>query len=297
MTSHPTAIIGVASGYGAGNPECRDAPAILKKMGVLDDLESDQHVLRWSETISTDIEYSDRLRAICCICEQLAEHVRQHLQRGEIPLVIGGDHSCAIGTWSGVKKHLGMDARLGLIWIDAHMDSHTFQTSPSQNIHGMPLASLLGHGEECLTRIATDSPKLNPDDVCLIGVRSYESEEAALLEKLGVRIYYMDEVREKGLSAVFSEARSLVCANTAGYGISLDLDAIDPNYAPGVGTPVSGGLFPEELIEAISTTHDDAKLLALEIVEYNPSLDRHFITARTIHDICQALITVRKSKG
>jgi arginase len=174
------------------------------------------------------------------------------------------------------------------------MDSHTANTSPSQNIHGMPLACLLGYGDDRLTKIATDTPKLKPQDVCLIGIRSFESEEQTLLRELGVRVYFMDEVRQKGMVSVFTEACRHVCANTAGYGISLDLDALDPVDAPGVGTPVTGGLIQDEIIEALLLASNDEKLMAMEIVEYNPYLDKHFVTAQIIHNFCQSLILKKR---
>ena len=293
MDGRRTAIIGVANGYGAGNRACQDGPEFLKSFNVLSDIEDTQHLLCWDELIGDNTPYLGRINAIENIATLLAERIAQHLWNGDSPLVIGGDHSCAIGTWSGVKRYLGEEERLGLIWIDAHMDSHTFNTSPSHNIHGMPLACLLGYGESQLTKIATDYPKLLPQDVCLIGIRSYESGEAALLKELGVRIYFMDEVRQRGIITIFAEAHRHVCANTAGYGISLDLDVLDPSDAPGVGTPIPGGLKHEDVIDALLLAHGDEKLLALEIVEYNPYLDKNFVTARAIHDFCQSLILRR----
>ncbi|MDP2826078.1 MAG: arginase [Sulfuritalea sp.] len=291
MSGRSTAVIGVAGGYGAGDPACQDGPEVLRSLRFLADLEESRSSLRWDEAIQlAPPRTGDALDAVENIAGQLAERVGSHLRDGEFPLVIGGDHSCAIGTWSGVKRALGAEARLGLIWIDAHMDSHTFGSSPSRNIHGMPLACLLGHGDQRLTGIAGAGPKLLPQDVCLIGVRSFESAEAALLAQLGVRIYFMDEIGRRGLQEVFAEARGQVRRHTAGYGISIDLDALDPAEEPGVGSPVPGGLLRADLAAALAAAHGDAKLLALEIVEYNPWLDPHFVTARAIHDLCQSLI-------
>jgi arginase len=284
-------LIGVASGYGAGNPACQDGPAVLRAMGFLDDLAAARNGFRWDEPIRFEgAPDTDPVRAVAVIAARLAARVDGHLRAGDFPLVIGGDHSCAIGTWSGVKRTLGTGARLGLLWIDAHMDSHTFRSSPSRNIHGMPLACLLGHGDERLTRVAGEGPKLLPQDVCLIGVRSYERGEADLLAKLGVRIYFMDEVERRGMQAVFAEARERVCAQTAGYGISIDLDALDPAEEPGVGTPVPNGLRRADVVHALTLAHCDARLLALEIAEYNPYLDTHFATADAIRDLCRSLL-------
>jgi len=285
------AVIGVASGYGAGDPACQDGAEVVRALRFLSDLEAVDDGLHWDEPVRAPQPVpADPIDVVQGVAAQLADSVAQHLAQGDFPLVIGGDHSCAVGTWSGVKRALGAQARLGLIWIDAHMDSHTVATSSTQHIHGMPLASLLGHGDARLTGVAGAGPKLLPEDVCLIGVRSFESEEAALLKQLGVRVYFMHEVRRRGLSDVFAEALQRVGEHTTGYGISIDLDALDPAEGPGVGTPVPGGLLRAEITDALVLAHGDEKLLAVEIVEYNPYLDEHFVTARAIHDLCQSLI-------
>jgi arginase len=291
LAGHGTVVVGVANGYGAADPACQDGPEVLRALRFLADLGEAGSRFRWDETIRLAQPMPhDALEAVETIAIRLADRVGQHLRHGDFPLVIGGDHSCAIGTWSGVKRALDADARLGLIWIDAHMDSHTFASSSSKNIHGMPLACLLGYGDQRLTGIAGADPKLLPEDVCLIGVRSFESEEYALLKKLGVRVYFMHEVRRRGLQAVFAEARDRVCRHTAGYGVSIDLDALDPAEEPGVGTPVPGGLLRSDVTGALALAHGDEKLLALEIVEYNPYLDEHFTTARAVHDLCQSMM-------
>jgi len=285
------AVIGVASGYGAGDPACQDGSEVVRALRFLSDLEAVDDGLYWDEPVrAAQPLAADPIEVVQGVAARLADSVGRHLAQGDFPLVIGGDHSCAIGTWSGVKRALGAPARLGLIWIDAHMDSHTVATSQTHHIHGMPLASLLGHGDARLTGVAGDGPKLLPEDVCLIGVRSFESDEAALLRQLGVRVYFMHEVRRRGLSEVFAEALRHVRAHTQGYGISIDLDALDPAEGPGVGTPVPGGLLRADMTDALALAHGDEKLLAVEIVEYNPYLDEHFVTARAIHDLCQSLI-------
>jgi arginase len=172
------------------------------------------------------------------------------------------------------------------------MDSHTPDSSPSRNVHGMPLACLLGHGDPRLTGIAGAAPKLLAEDVCLIGVRSFESAEAALLDQLGVRIFFMNDVQRRGLPAVFADALRRVTRHTAAYGISIDLDALDPAEGPGVGTPVSGGLSRVDLTDALALAQGDERLRAMEIVEYNPYRDEHFVTARAIHDLCQSVTEI-----
>lgn len=291
MLARRVAVIGVASGYGAGDPACQDGSEVIRALRFLSDLEAVDAGLHWDEPIRLALPHpADALDAVENIAVQLADRVGQHLEQGDFPLVIGGDHSCAIGTWSGVKRALGASARLGLIWIDAHMDSHTMATSATRHIHGMPLASLLGRGDPRLAAVAGAGAKLLPEDVCLIGVRSFEADEVVLLRQLGVRVYFMHEVRRRGLSEVFAEALCRVAAQTRGYGISIDLDALDPAQGPGVGTPVPGGLLRAEMTDALALAQGDERLLAVEIVEYNPYRDEHFVTARAVHDLCRSLI-------
>lgn len=295
--SRRTVVIGVAGGYGAGEHACQDGPEVLRLLGFLRELEAGPGGVHWQEVIhlSAAGHAGDAASAIAGISARLAAAVQRSLDDGHFPLVIGGDHSCAIGTWSGVQASLAAhaaDDRLGLIWLDAHMDSHSFRTSPSRAIHGMPLACLLGAGIGDLRLDATcvAAGRLLPENVCLIGVRSFESGEARLLADLGVRVYLMDEVRARGLAVVFREARAQVAATSAAYGISLDLDALDPAEAPGVGSPVPGGILLDDLAAALRSLHDDPRLLALEIVEYNPYRDRQFATARAIQALCRSLL-------
>ena len=291
MVTRRVAVIGVASGYGAGDPACQDGSEVIRALRFLSDLEAVDDGLYWDAPIRLALPHpADALDAVENIAVQLADRVGQHLEQGDFPLVIGGDHSCAIGTWSGVKRALGESARLGLIWIDAHMDSHTMATSATRHIHGMPLASLLGQGDPRLSGVAGAGAKLLPQDVCLIGVRSFEADEVILLRQLGVRVYFMHEVRRRGLSEVFAEALCRVAAHTRGYGISIDLDALDPAEGPGVGTPVPGGLLRTDMTDALALARGDVRLRAVEIVEYNPYRDEHFVTARAVHDLCRSLI-------
>lgn len=280
-------VIGAAGGYGAQDKACQDAPDVIRSFDFLDQLEESGIPYHWEGILRLDGEKREPLSAVSELCSKLAEKTGRAVAKGDFPIVIGGDHSCAIGTWSGVKSV--MNGRLGLIWIDAHMDSNTFETSPSRAIHGMPLACLLGHGDERLTHVATPYPKLLPRDVCLIGVRSYEEGEARLLKELGVRIYFMDEIRKRGASEVLGEALSIVAGETAGFGISIDLDALDPAEEPGVGSPVPGGLLKDELAAALEYLRPNPKFVAMEIVEYNPYLDIRFATAHAASDLIEAI--------
>lgn len=283
-------VIGAACGYGAQEPGCQDGPEVLRAFGFLEQLRDAGVEYHWDGILHLPpAPQEPPLSLVSRLCTDLAARVRQTLASGNFPLVLGGDHSCAIGTWSGVKAALPEPDRLGLIWIDAHMDSHTFATTPSNAIHGMPLACLLGYGDARLTHIASPHKKLLPQDICLIGTRSFEESEARLLRQLGVRIFFMEEIRARGMEAVWREALSIVQRDTAGFGISLDLDALDPAEEPGVGSPVPGGLLKHRLAGMLDTLRDNPGLLAMEIVEYNPYLDTRFVTAQAVCELVAAL--------
>lgn len=283
-------VIGAACGYGAKDHGCQDGPEVLRALDFLDRLKTAGIDFNRDDILHLpEDEQRTALSSVTTFCEELALKVRGILADGNFPLVLGGDHSCAIGTWSGVSNSLPERARLGLIWIDAHMDSHTFSTSPSGAIHGMPLACLLGHGDKHLIRILSPRPKLSPESICLIGTRSFEAGEASLLNKLGVRIFPMEEITQRGFEVVWHEALAIVRHQTAGFGISLDLDALDPAEDAGVGTPEPGGLLKSGLIEMLCTLKNNPDFLAMEIVEYNPYLDANFTTGDTVCDLVEAI--------
>jgi arginase len=285
-------VIGAASCAGAPDPGCAEGPDALRHYRAFHDTPL-QHV-EWDAILRVPRAQQDTpLHAVAALSTRLAAEVEAVLQAGNFPLVVGGDHSCAIGTWSGVHRTLADKGPLGLIWIDAHMDSHTFATTPSGQIHGMPLAVLLGHGEAALTAIDGAEAKLRPEHVCLIGVRSFEAGEAALLHRLGVRVFDMDEVRRRGLAAVFDEALSIVRHSTAGFGVSVDLDALDPEEEPGVTTPVPGGLCRADLAAALSHLRGDPAFVAMEIVEYNPRRDRGHATANAAGALVDAITPIK----
>lgn len=282
----PVELIGVASGIGAQDRGCEDGPLILRELRVFRGVAATwDGILRPLDGARSVIEVDAEL------CTRLADAVRQALAADRFPLVVGGDHSCAIGTWSGVHRWLDGRGPLGLIWIDAHMDSHTFATTPSGALHGMPLACLLGHGAHALTDIVADAPALRPEHVCLLGVRSYEAGEAALLHRLGVRVISMDEIHQRGVEAALAEAVSIASSGTAGFGVSLDLDVLDPAEEPGVGSPSPGGLHCHDLAQALHLLRGNPALLAMEIVEYNPHRDRDHLTAQAAGALFRAALT------
>jgi arginase len=214
------------------------------------------------------------LSQITDTCARLAAMVDQALGRGETPLVLGGDHSIAIGTVAGVSiNQQRQEKKIGLIWIDAHTDMNTPESSPSGNIHGMPLACCMGNGPDELTRIGGFSPKVDPKNVALVGIRSVDELEREYVQRSGVRVFTMRDIDERGLRAVMEEAITVASGGTAGFHVSLDMDAMDPTEAPGVGTPVRGGLSYREAHLAMETLCDSGRMLSMEVVEVNPVID------------------------
>lgn len=288
-------IVGVACGHGARDPRCEFAPEALQGGKLISRLHGRGFRATWVDTLHPSTPSSgDDLKAVLGVCRRLAHRVERIVHRGDFPVVLGGDHSCAIGTWKGIARSLESRGPLGLIWIDAHMDAHTPETTPSGMLHGMPLACLLGHGEPLLTELA-DKAQLRPEHVCLIGVRSFETAEAALLRKLGVRVFFMDDIAQHGLDAVLSAALAIVQRGTVGFGVTIDLDVVDPRDAPGVGTPAPGGIRANNLVAALTRFAREPALVAAEIVEYNPYRDERSTTAGLVVDALDAILSGQHS--
>lgn len=283
-------IVGVACGHGARDRSCESGPDALRSARLLKQLQARGHEAFWCDTIRPATPEAGNLEVVAQVCEKLAQRVRTIAGRGDFPLILGGDHSCAIGTWKAVARACGGRGPVGLVWIDAHMDAHTPETSPSGALHGMPLACLLGHGPEALTRIE-NGVRLDPRHVCLVGVRSFESGEAELLARLGVRIYYMGEVERRGLKAVLRDALAFVQEGTAGFGVSIDLDVVDPSEAPAVATPAAGGIPQSALIAALAQVAQQPGLLAAEVVEYSPRSDVDGVTVPLITEVVDTLLS------
>jgi arginase len=285
------ALIGYASGLGARDPGCADGPVKLRAAGIDGVLRRNGIAAYWGDMLFPDPRPGESLRqTVENLNRRLQQRVATVLRRGERPLVYGGDHTSAAGTWSGVTEALS-GRRLGLLWIDAHLDAHTPETTHSGLLHGMPLAVLLGY----LGSAGPGKAALSPEHVSVVGVRSYEPEEAHLLRDLEVRIYTMEEIARRGLRAVMQEAHALVRTGTDAYGITADVDAIDPDDAPGVGTPEAGGLRARELTDILAELVAEAPPLALEIAEFNPHRDLADRTLRVIGDLSHALAGVRSS--
>jgi arginase len=214
------------------------------------------------------------LPEISAACQSLAEQVMAALEAGSVPIVLGGDHSIAIGSVSGLASYYRRQGeRVGVIWFDAHGDMNTAETSPSGNIHGMPFAVILGNGAPELTEIGGFAPKVLPEDCVLIGARSVDTEEARLMRASGVRIFTMREIDERGMGSVMDEAVILASRNTVGFHVTMDMDFVDPAHAPGVGTPVPGGPTYRESHLAMEKVADSGRMLSFELTEVNPVLD------------------------
>jgi len=220
------------------------------------------------------------LPQIAAACTALAAIVAQALANHRVPLVLGGDHSVAIGTMSGVAGHFrGHNQAAGLIWLDAHADMNTPESSPSGNIHGMPLACILGMGPPRLTGLAGFRPTVAPQNAVIIGLRDVDQMEKPHVRESGIRAFTMRDIDERGLSAVMEEAIRLASSGTAGFHVSLDMDFVDPKDAPGVGTPVRGGATYREAHLALEMICDSRRMVSMEVVEVNPVIDESNRTA------------------
>ncbi|HQU09490.1 MAG: hypothetical protein B7X06_03205, partial [Verrucomicrobia bacterium 21-51-4] len=243
MQPYPSiALIGAASGWGAQRRETEDGPHMLRDLCLAQRLQKIGIPARWAAMVEPmkhvrECSLAVGLETLPLVAEHavhLCGEVSRIVRTGAFPVILGGDHAVAIGTWSGVVDALKACCNFGLIWVDAHMDAHVPATSPSHAYHGMPLAVLLGSGAEALVNIGGMAPKLNPQHVCLVDVRSFEPAEKAFLDDAGVRVFYREEVDERGFAAVMRDAVSIASSAKGGFGMSIDLDAFDLHEAPGV---------------------------------------------------------------
>jgi arginase len=220
------------------------------------------------------------LREIAGTCRRQAEWIAETLEDGSFPLVLGGDHSIAVGTVSGVSEYFRRQGKtVGLLWLDAHGDVNTPATTPTGNIHGMPLAIVLGHGPKELTNLLGFAPKVPARNTVLIGVHDLDAGEKDFLRCNEVRVFTMRDIDERGMRAVLEESVAVASNGTEGFCCSLDMDFIDAAYAPGVGTPVRGGVTYREAHLALEIISDSRLMRSLEVVEVNPILDEHNRTA------------------
>jgi arginase len=214
------------------------------------------------------------LKEIADACTHLANLVLEVRRQGRTPLVLGGDHSIAVGPVSGVAESFRREGkRIGLLWFDAHADFNIPEISPSGNVHGMPMAAIMGYGPPELSRIFGFSPKIQPEHAVQIGIREVDPEERELVKKSGIRVFTMKEIDRRGIGAVMDEALSIVTHGTDGFATTLDADFLDPYESPGVATPVRGGADYREAHLAMEMIADTKKMVSFEITEINPILD------------------------
>jgi len=281
-------VIGVPLDLGQSRRGVDMGPSAVRVAGLEARLEAIGHVVEDGGNVSVAIPEQKKegsanakyLKEITATCTKSAELVLKTLEEGKVPLVLGGDHSVAAGTVAGVAEfYRRQNQRIGLIWIDAHSDINTPDTSPSGNVHGMPLGAIMGLGPTELANIFNFSPKVQPENCVLVGIRDVDAHEKENIRKSGIEVFTMRDIDERGMRAVMEEALRMAGRGTAGYHVSLDMDWIDPEDAPGVGTPVWGGATYREAHLAMEIISDHGRMLSLEIVEVNPVIDEHNQTA------------------
>lgn len=278
-------IIGVPLDFGQSRRGVDMGPSAIRYAGAVDRLEAIGHRVIDEGDIQVGVakrkEHSDstlkNLDEVIQSNTALAVKVAEVVEAGRFPLVLGGDHSIAIGTLAGLSDKY---SNLGVIWYDAHADLNTAETSPSGNIHGMPLAASIGLGHEDLVNLYSKKQKIKPENVIIIGARSVDPGERELIKEQGIKVYTMHEIDRDGMTAVMKDAIAyLRSRNVDGVHLSLDLDGLDPLYTPGVGTPVPGGISYRESHLAMEMLEDSGLITSAEFVEVNPILDEKNKTA------------------
>jgi len=280
LTAIDIALIGVPIDLGAGRRGVDMGPSALRYAGLQDGLLRLGHRVRDMGDLEVEIPErravgSERLKyldVVLPVQQMLAEAVSRAVDEHHIPICLGGDHSIALGSISGASR----GRTLGVIWLDAHADFNTAETTPSGNIHGMPLAALCGYGDQRLVTLggtSNSSRTVSPEKVAVVGARSLDGEEKKLLRSAGVRVFSMEAIDRFGIAEVMRQAIAVASDGTDGIYLSLDVDCVDPMYAPGVGTPVPGGLTYREAHLAVELIAESGRLIGLDLVEVNPILD------------------------
>jgi arginase len=288
MTHQKVRIIGVPMDLGASRRGVDMGPSALRVAGLQTRLKQLGHQVEDIGNISVkqpeEMSYGEKrakyLDEIAETCKDLAETVQKSLEENFFPLVLGGDHSIAAGAASGVASFFRKDKKdIGYIWLDAHGDMNTPESSPSGNVHGMPLASIMGYGPTELVDLMGFKPKVEPGNIVIVGARDLDAQERKMMKKSGVHVFTMREIDERGMREVMSDALKYAMDDTAGISVSLDMDFVDPSDAPGVGTPVRGGVTYREAHLAMEMIADSESMASLEVVEINPVIDEHNRTA------------------
>ena len=281
-------IIGVPMDLGASRRGVDMGPSALRVAGLQARIKQLGHQVEDIGNISVkqpeEMSYGEKrakyLAEIADACKDLGTMVEKSLEESMLPVVLGGDHSIAAGTLSGIAAYFKKkEKKIGLIWLDAHGDINTPESSPSGNVHGMPLAAAMGYGATELVELQGFKPKVEPQNISLVGIRDLDSQEKKLAKKSGVHVFTMRDIDERGMREVMSDALKYAMDDTDGISVSLDMDFVDPSDAPGVGTPVRGGVTYREAHLAMEMLADTEAMVSLEVVEINPVIDEHNRTA------------------
>jgi arginase len=281
-------IIGVPMDLGQSRRGVDMGPSAVRVAGLLTRLKQLGHhvedvgnnIVKQPEEQHFGEKRAKYLNEIAEVCQGLGEQTERALGDGFLPLVLGGDHSIAAGSCSGVSSYFHKQSKkIGYLWLDAHGDMNTPESSPSGNVHGMPLAAIIGHGPPELVDLFGFHPKVEPHNVAIVGLRDLDPKERRLIKDSGVHAFTMRDIDERGLRDVMSEAIRFATDDAAGAVVSLDMDFVDPADAPGVGTPVRGGVTYREAHLAMEMIADSEAMVALEVVEINPVIDLHNKTA------------------
>jgi arginase len=281
-------IIGVPMDLGASRRGVDMGPSALRVAGLqarikqlglqVEDIGNIS--VKQPEEMSYGEKRAKYLAEIADACKDLATIVEKTLDENMTPVVLGGDHSIAAGSLSGVAGYFRKkEKKIGLVWLDAHGDINTPESSPSGNVHGMPLAAAMGYGATELVELQGFKPKVEPQNISLVGIRDLDSQEKKLAKKSGVHVFTMRDIDERGMREVMSDALKYAMDDTDGISVSLDMDFVDPSDAPGVGTPVRGGVTYREAHLAMEMLADTEAMVSLEVVEINPVIDEHNRTA------------------
>ena len=288
LVSRKIRVIGVPLDLGQSRRGVDMGPSAVRVAGLEARLEAIGHKVEDAGNVAVAIPeqkkegdaHAKYLKEITVTCSKHADLVLKTLEAGKVPIVLGGDHSVAAGTVAGIAEfYRRQKQKVGLIWIDAHSDINTPNSSPSGNVHGMPLAAIMGLGPPELSNIFNFHPKVNPENCVLVGVRDIDAIEKENIRRAGVEVFTMRDIDERGMRAVMEEALKMASRGTAGYHVSLDMDWVDPEDAPGVGTPVRGGATYREAHLAMEIISDHGGMLSFEIVEVNPVIDERNRTA------------------
>lgn len=251
----------------------------LKKLGIqVEDIGNLS--VKQPEEMPVGEKRAKYLQEIAETCGDIAAATEKSLTEGFLPLLLGGDHSIAVGVAAGVANFFRKDKKqIGYLWLDAHGDMNTPESSPSGNVHGMPLAAIMGYGAPELVDLLGFKPKAEPGNIVIVGARDLDAQERKIVKRAGVHVFTMRDIDERGMREVMSDALKYAMDDTAGVAVSLDMDFVDPADAPGVGTPVRGGVTYREAHLAMEMIADTESMVSLEVVEINPILDEHNRTA------------------